>query len=229
MAQSAKAKKPAHKETFWEWALRFSGISANPNTLKSAGDEPASGQIWLADVTSGTTRKITPDTGYRSPVFSPDGASILALKGEDVIRISIAAARTEKLYSISGISKLIGFSLDDTSEVLILKQTGKSTPVPAQLSITTGAITPLPYDPDSAEDRQMLEHLQGWQREYGTSILYVKRENFQALSGSIEIANVFLKIDDHDPQNISHCDTVNCGQPSLSPDKTQVVFIKASP
>ncbi|MBV9296539.1 MAG: hypothetical protein JO145_13300, partial [Acidobacteriaceae bacterium] len=123
----------------------------------------------------------------------------------------------------------IGFCLDDTSEILVLQQPGQGTPVPAQLSITTGEISPLPYDPNASQDRQMLEHLQGWQREYGTSILYVKRENFQALSGSIEIANVFLKIDDHDPQNISHCDTVNCGQPSLSPDKTQVVFIKASP
>ena len=229
MAQSTKAKKnpPAQKEGFWQWALRFSGISANPNTLKGANDEPASGQVWIADLTSGTRRNITRDGGYRSPVFYPDSLTVLALKGDDVMRIS-SSGQVEKLYSIPGISKLVGFSVNDSSELLVLKQDGQGNVVPGELSIQTAKVDLFPYDPNSGEDRQMLEHLQSWQREYGTWVVYVKREGVQTLSGQLEIANVFLKVEGRDPENVSRCEMENCGQPSLSADKTHVLFIKAA-
>src|SRR5580700_2206488 len=100
------AAPPKPKETFWEWALRFSGISANPNTLKGPGDEPPSGQVWMADLPSGTRRKITPDSGYRSPVYFPNGSDILALQGSYVVRISSGGDKPAKLYSVAGVTKL---------------------------------------------------------------------------------------------------------------------------
>src|SRR5580704_9860212 len=125
-AQSTKAEEsgtpPPPKETFWEWALRFSGISASPNTLKGAGDEPPSGQVWMADLASGTRRKITPDSGYRSPVYFPNGSDILALQAGYVVRISSAGDKPAKLYSIAGITKLVGFSLAGPAEALALTE-----------------------------------------------------------------------------------------------------------
>jgi len=228
-----KAKKtaapPPPKETFWEWALRFSGISANPNTLKGAGDEPLSGQVWVADLPSGTRRKITPDSGYRSPVYFPNGSDILALQAGYVVRISSGGDKPAKLYKIAGVTKLVGFSLGGGAEALALTEDDAGHVSPARLSVNTGAITPLPYDPQSSRDRQMLEHLQDWQRSYGDTVVYVKRESRQALSGTVEVSNIFLKYPGRDPQNVSGCDLASCGQPSLSPDGNRVLFIKASP
>jgi hypothetical protein len=223
-----KASAPAQsKETFWQWVLRFSGVSANPSTLKGADDEPAAGQVWTADLRSDAVRKITPEDGYRSPVFYPNGADILALQDTDVVRISAGGNPTAKLHHVAGITKLVGFSLDDPDEVLILREDDEGHPSVARLSLKTGAVALLPYDPQSSRDRQVLEDLQGWQRTYGATTVYVKRESKETLSGMVERTNVFVKSAGKDPVNVSRCDTTNCGQPSLSPDGTRVLFIKA--
>jgi hypothetical protein len=230
--QDAKTKRAAApqrpKETFWERVLRFTGISVNPNTLKGADDELVSGEVWMADLLSGTRRKITADDGYRSPVYFPSGADILVLKGGYVVRISSSGDKAQRLYRIAGITKLVGFSRDAPAEVLALTEDEAGRVTPAILSVNAGAITPIPYDPQSSRDRQMLEHLEGWQRSYGDTVVYVKRESRQSLSGTVEVFNVFLKTAGRGPVNVSGCDIANCGQPSLSPDKNRVLFIKAS-
>jgi hypothetical protein len=217
---------PRVRETFWEWALRFSGVSANPNTLKGAGDELVSGRIWMTDLASGATREMTPEGGYRSPIYYPNGADILALQGADVVRIPSGRDRASKLYNIAGIAKLVGFSLDSPDEVLMLKEDDVGHSSTSRLSVRTGAVTPLPYDPQSSRDRQMLEHLQDWQRTYGATTVYVKSETRETLSGTVDVGNVFVKVGGKDPANISRCDITNCGQPSLSPDGNRVLFIK---
>jgi hypothetical protein len=223
-----KAAAPQHpKETFWQWVARFSGISANPNTLKGADDELRSGQVWMADLPLGTSRRITTDDGYRSPVFFPNGSDILALQGSYVVRISSSGQKTVKVYSIAGITKLVGFSLADPGEVLALQEDEAGHVSAGQLSVSTGAIVPLPYDPQSSRDHQILEHLQDWQRVYDDTTVYVKRESKQALSGPVEVFNVFVKTPGRVPKDVSHCDLANCGQPSLSPDRNHVLFIKS--
>lgn len=217
---------PQPKETFWERVLRFSGVSANPNTLKGSDDELVSGQVWMADVRSGAMRKITPGFGYRSPVYYPNGADILVLQGADVVRISSGAEPPAKLYHVAGIIKLVGFSIDDPDQVLMLKEDEQGRTSGSRLSVETGVVRLLPYDPGSSRDRQTLEDLEGWQRTYGGTTVYIKRESRETLSGTQEISNVFVKSVGRDPLNISRCDMTNCGQPSLSPDGNRVLFIK---
>ncbi|HKD07461.1 MAG TPA: hypothetical protein VKB79_16280 [Bryobacteraceae bacterium] len=217
---------PQPKETFWERVLRISGVSANPNTLKGADDEPVSGQIWMADLPSGATRRLTEEFGYRSPIFYSNGTDILALQGADVVRISSGGGRGVKLFHIAGITKFVGFSIDDPDQALMLKEDEAGRASVSLLSVKTGAVALLPYDPQSSRDRQMLEDLQGWQRTYGGTTVYLKRESRDTLSGTVEISNVFAKSAGRDPINISRCDMTNCGQPSLSPDGNHVLFIK---
>jgi hypothetical protein len=221
------APTPVQKETFWQWVLRVSGVSANPNTLKGADDELTSGQIWVSDLAAGTVRKITPQEGYRSPVYMPDGNGILAVRGADVVRVSSIDGRAEKVGNVTGISKLVGFSLDAPDDLLVLKEDNAGHTSPWRFSVKSGAATPLPYDPQSSRDLQMLEHLKDWQRDYGGTIVYVKRESRETLSGVVEIENVFVKSASRDPVNVSRCDLTNCGQPSLSPDGNRVLFIKS--
>jgi len=84
----------------------------------------------------------------------------------------------------------------------------------------------VPYDPASSQDLQMVEDLGGWSRTYGDRHIYVHRQAKQALSGTVEWSDVFLKVDNQPPVDVSQCNGVNCGQPSLSADGHWLVFVK---
>jgi len=85
-AKQQEKPKP-QTETFWHRVLRVSGIAESPSTLKGPGDEVEHGQIWVAEIAAGGTRKLTDGGGFRSPVFIPGGKDVLALKGPYVVRV----------------------------------------------------------------------------------------------------------------------------------------------
>jgi hypothetical protein len=95
------------------------------------------------------------------------------------------------------------------------------------LSVSTGKVEPVPYDSASSEDRQMLEHLRSGDRVCGDKSVYVKRSSKESVAGSVQWTDVFLKLGAAEAINVSECDEVNCGQPSLAPDGRLVVFLKA--
>lgn len=228
MAGYQRATQEHKTESFWEKLLRISGISASPSTLKGPGDEVESGQIWLAEVGPKRTHRLAVGSGYRSPVFMPRGNDILALEGNDIVRLSSAGGEPKKLYAVSRATKLVGFSLDDPDKVLILTEDAAGHSGVGLLSVSTGSVTPLAYDPASSKDRHMIEHLRSWDRVYGNKSVYVKRQTKQDLSGAVEWTDVYLKVGDEEPANVSKCNGVNCGQPSLSAGGELLVFIRAA-
>jgi hypothetical protein len=222
---AAKQKPPT---SFIEKLLKFLGIADSPSTLKGPGDEVASGELWVADLDSRTTRALTSTDGYRSPVFVNGSKDILALRGTDVVRIPSPGGEGRKAYSVFAITKLVGSSSEDPGKVLILLQGGTDgRPRVGLLTISTGATTMVPYDASSDRDLQMVESLQGWSRTYGDQQIYVKRQSKQALSGTLEWTDVFRRVGNGEPVDVSQCDGANCGQPSLSDDKHLIVFVKA--
>ena len=228
-AQKSAAPPPKKSASFWEWVLRFTGVSATPSTLKGADDEVVTGQVWLTDLKADTRRPVTADAGYRSPVFFPDNVDILVIKHEDVIRLSIASQTQQKVATVRGTTKLVGFGRDDPSQVLLLAEDDNGRPKVELLSVNSGELVQLPYDPQSDRDRRMLEDLQGWERSYPSGTVYVKREAAAPMSGTVERSNVFWKQTGHDPVNVSRCELANCGQPSASADGSKVAFIKTIP
>ncbi len=227
-ATDAASPKPPTSASFTEKVLKFLGISASPGTLKGPGDEVSSGELWIADIDSGTTRALTSGDGYRSPVFLPGTKNVLALQGAAVVQLPSAGGEGKKLYVVDGVLKLVGSSSDDPGKILVLlRSEGDGHPRVGLLTISTGAVAIIPYDPASSQDLQMVENLQGWSRTYGDRSVYVKRETKQALSGTVEWSDVFLKVGSQPPVNVSQCDGVNCGQPSLSPDGRLLLFVKA--
>jgi hypothetical protein len=218
-------KKPT---SFWEWVLRFTGVSATPSTLKGSDDQVTSGQVWLADLRTNTSRKVTAEGGYRSPVFFPDSTAILAVEAEDVVRLAIDPPIQQTVAKVSGITKLIGFDRSDSSQVLLLVEDDAGHAKAELLSLKSGETTQLSYDPQSNADRQMLEDLEGWERSYAAGTVYVRRETVQAMSGQVERTNVFWKQPGTDPVNVSRCQLADCGQPSASSDGSKIVFIKAT-
>lgn len=226
-APPAASKKKA-STSFTEKLLKFLGISDSPGTLKGPGDQVTSGQLWLADLQTKTTRALASSDGYHSPIFLAGTREILALHGTDVVQIQAVGGQGRKLYSVDGIVKLVGASSADAGTILILLcgETG-GRPRVGLLTVTTGAVTPVPYDPASSQDLQMVEDLEGWSRTYGDRHIYVKRQSKQALSGTVEWSDVFLQVGNQPPVDASQCDGVNCGQPSLSENGLLLVFVKA--
>jgi hypothetical protein len=85
----------------------------------------------------------------------------------------------------------------------------------------------MPYDPASSQDLQIVENLQQWSRIYGDRHVYVESRTKHAFSGKVECSDVFLKEGNQEPVDVSQCDGVKCGQPSLSEDGRQLLFVKA--
>jgi len=220
-------QKPA--PGFIDRVLKYLGISDSPGTLKGPGDEVVHGEIWVADLNSNTTHVFAKGS-YRSPVFMTGNKSVLALSGTDLIQFPAGSGEGKKLYSIPGITKLVGSSSEESDNLLLLRSNGAdSHPQVSSISINTGKITPVNYDPASSADLQMVENLESWTRSYGDKQVYVRRQTKHALSGTVEWSDVFLKTAGHDAVNVSRCDGANCGQPSLSSDGQLLIFVKAEP
>jgi hypothetical protein len=233
LAQTKSTSHPQVKqkssESFSDWLLRFLGIADTPNTLKGPGDEVKAGQLWLGTLDSKATRQLTTTAGFRSPVFLPGSTDILALHGNDLMQIPTSVGEPRRLYSVDRIIKLVGFGSDDPGKLLVLVQSESGGhPGVALLAVKTGGLTPVPYDPASSKDLQMVENLESWSRTYGDRHLYVKRETKEALSGTVEWTDVFLKAGNQNEQNVSHCDGSMCGQPALSGNGQLVVYVKSS-
>jgi hypothetical protein len=232
-ASSARAQNnaPASQQkpptSLAERLLKFLGISDSPGTLKGPGDEVASGDLWLADLQARTTRALTSSGGYRSPIFLAGNKDVLALRGTEVVRVASAGGEGKKLYSVDSIQKLVGASSEDAATVLILlRGQADGHPRVGLLTVSTGAVRPVPYDPASSQDLQTVEDLGGWSRTYGDQHIFVRRRSKQALSGTVEWSDVFLQADSEPSADVSQCDGVNCGQPSLSADRHWLVFVK---
>lgn len=224
---SAQAPQQKKAESFWDGVLRFFGVSETSSTLKGAGDEIASGQVWMADLRTNALRKITTNGGYRSPVFFPGSTDILAVRGEEVVRLNVNGSTEQSIATIRGITKLVGFGRDDASQVLLLAEDPDGEVQVNRLSVNDGKVTSVPYDRQSSRDEQMVEDLRGWQRSYDAGTVYVTRQSFATNSGTVELTNVFWKQPGADPANVSHCESTNCGQPSASADGSKITFIKA--
>jgi hypothetical protein len=152
--------------------------------------------------------------------------TILALRGEEVLQIPVAGGEPRKLFTVKSITKLVGASLDDADKVLVLSETNQH-PSVGLLSLKNGQLTSMPFDEASREEQRVLVHLQGWERVYGDTKVYLKSEAQSGLAGQTGWTDVYLKRGGIEPVNVSKCDGRNCGQPSLSQSKRLVVYVKA--
>ena len=203
--------------------LRIAGLTAAPG--ENAKRRRGAGQHLDRDPKRGTVTRLTADSGYRSPVFSPADGSIFALKADVVVRIPSEGSPPAVIQRVTGAVKLVGFDGNNPDEIVILLEGGSSSL--AVLSLKDGKVTMLPYDAKSEDQRRILAQIRGQDRVYGTMSVYLKTERKQGLSRAIEWTDVYLRRGDSMPQNVSGCDGVSCAQPALSPDGKRVAFVKA--
>ena len=67
----------------------------------------------MVALVGGEPRALTSGGGYRSPIIMPDGA-VLALKGEDLMRIPAAGGAPVRMRALPGALKLVGADLGPT-------------------------------------------------------------------------------------------------------------------
>jgi hypothetical protein len=220
---------PPRTESFWEKVLRISGISVTPSAMK--GDEDGlTGDVHVLDLMVKTSRRLTFNGGYRSPIFLPGETSLLALKGEDVVELPFDGGAEKKRYTINGVVKLVGVSQDDETQVLYLSREREGQLTVGLLSLSNGRETKLDYNPESEEDKTLVARLSAWVRVYDNSkiTLYTQLESKEVSNGKPEWREVYLKRDSQPVEQITRCDGVNCGNPTLSQNGRYVAFIKAS-
>ncbi len=218
----------AQTESWWQKFLRITGVSATPSKQRGSIQTVESGYIWIANLEEKTSRRLTDQSGYRSPVFVDKDHNILALKNDEVVRIPVSGGQLQTLFPIKGAIKLVGLSLDDTDKLLVLIKDQDAKITIGILSLTTGHVTPVPYETKSPEGERMFAHLSGWNRVYCNTEISLAENNRTDRSGRItqKWTDVYIKRAYRDPINVSNCNGVNCGQPSLSQDGTLVAFIK---
>src|SRR5450631_2898268 len=225
-AQTSRPKSPpdAHQSLAAK-LLDFIGIPADSGALKGSDDPLEAGEVWLVDVAGGKPRQLTRTADFRSPIFLPGGSEVLALRGNDVVRLSGPADAPRKLATVKGAAKLLGCSTSDPDQVLLLATQSGGDEL-SVLSISTGRLSRIPFDRTSRKDGELMAYLNGWDRSYPSGSLYVQRRTQETLAGVVEWQDVFFQSGNGAATNISRCDATNCGQPSLSSDARRVVFIK---
>lgn len=216
--------------SFLKTLLSVTGISASPSAQKGPGDELEAGDVWIASLATRTRLRLTRDGGYRSPVFAPGDQSILALRQSTLVTIPLGGGEGTALHGLTRPSKLVGLHAERPQEVLAVFEEADGSSWLGFVALASGQVTRLPHDRASREDRAMLAHVRDWERVYGATSgatsVYVKTESRQGLAGIVEWTDVYLTRG-ADPVNVSRCDGVSCGQPSLSRDGGHVVFVKS--
>ncbi len=221
--------RPARKsETFWQKVLRITGISVMPGALKG-DDDALTGDVWVKDLPKNVARRLTRDGRYRSPLVLPDEQTIWALKGETIIEIPMDSGTQKERFTITGIIKLAGVDMETRKQILLLREDEARQTVVELLSLTDGKRIVIPYNPAAAEDQRMLAYLRGWERSYeGGKFMLTTRSESKVGDTKIEWHDVYLQLKGQEATNVSRCDGVNCGQPSLSAKQRFVVYLKAT-
>jgi hypothetical protein len=224
---NTKKQKTATAEPLWQKMLRVSGVSATPSAQRGGEDEPKSGRVWATNLDDLRSRPVTLEGGFYWPVCDPRGGTFLALKQDKLVRVSLEGGKQKELFIVDRVRKLVGFDRDEPDEVIALVTAEGQRLSPATISLTSGHVSEIPFDPGSAEDLALLKFLRGSERAYGSKHVFVASTTTEDVGGTREWTDVYLRDSGAQAINISHCDKVNCGQPSLSADGRTVVFIKA--
>jgi hypothetical protein len=222
--QPPKPARPA--EPLLTKLLRIAGLTAAPSQMRGPVDDAAAGNIWMVNVNGRAARALTTDGGYRSPIFLPNGSTVLALRGNAIVRLGSPRPNVPPLLMKVAVAKLVGVDSANPSEVVVLLETPAAGSPLAAASLQNGTITALPFDGSDESQRRLLAQIRAQDRSYGETTVYTKTETKSGLSRPIEWIDVFLKRGAAPPQNVSACDGVNCLQPALSPDGQSVVFVK---
>lgn len=207
-------------DSFLAALLRFTGIGATPSTVRG-GDKFMEGDIWLVKIRAAEVsepQKITRDGIYHTPLWIPKSQTILAMKGDKLVQLNAQGNEEKTLHTLTNNTMLLGFDKNDTNRVLMLQGFLASV-----LTLVNGQSTLLPYDKSKPKDREGLDQLSSDFRDYGSAQVFIENKSEPDPQGYIEQSStIYIKRVKHD---ISIKCPSTCGQPALTKDGRQLLFI----
>ena len=228
----------AGAEGFLQTLLKITGISRTPSQQKGL-DSELQGEIWISRVDQNRKSRIGSGAGYRSPLFTPKDDFIIALNGNSIVRFPVTGGSEQTLHTFEAppgapaVMKLVGFNTDALDQVLMIFEQADGLPLVKLFSLETRKLTDLRYEANNPDERRMVDHLVGWERVYtdtpdhGPIRLYVDITVERGRFGFMrKYSDVYIERR-RGSRDFSQCDRVSCGQPSLSHDGRQVVYIRA--
>jgi len=211
LSSGGRASEPSVRE-FWRLLEQVGAVLVSVSSLGEG--EVREGAIWLTDLETGRRHEVAPDPIYAYPVLEPSGA-LVALSKHNLVRIDVATGQARMIASDVHLRKLIGVAPDGT--ILALADEG-ALGQPALVS-PSGEVR-LYAAPDSRKERRDVAILNNESRAYaGDRGLIVDRSDHGF--------DVYL-MTTGGRQNLTDCGTDACGQPALSNDGRQVVYIRGA-
>jgi hypothetical protein len=203
---------------------RALGISKTPSAMRGAGDDSRPGDLAVVRIEGDGRVTLTTGGLYRSPIFADGDKALLALEGEQLVRIPLQGGEPQRLQAVPEVVKLLGVDRGDPQRVLVLVA-GKQGSELAVLSLKTGKLELLPHQGKDPAERRLLSHLRGEDRIYEGVSLEVRTQSKPGLQGRIEWEDVFVQRGGEPRMNLSRCDGASCGQPALSQDGQRIAFV----
>ena len=222
----------AFDEPLWRRVLRFLGAGSTSESQKGAKERAlagnnVAGNIHLYNVET-KVGSLVKAGSFRSPIFLADNDSLLALSGEQIVKIVISTGEMSQLRTVPGVQKLDGIAADSPDHVLLLRDLdGDNCPAVAVVTLSSCQLEVLPYAGE--DDLTALAYLKDWNRQYdsGDTRLEIKPKTKTLNGNTVEWTDVWLKLKNKDSVNVSRCDGSNCGQPAVSADRKFVLFIRS--
>lgn len=176
------------------------------------------GELWAVELDAGGPYRIGSATDLAWPVQARDGATILALRGQQLVRLRVSGVMEPVPGAEADWEKLLGIDADG---VVIGFVSGTPRVHPAMLR--PGGTVMLAPQPDTPEERQRVARLLSENRAYAGEIdLIVERSARGGRGFDIVLVAAGQR------RLLTDCGDIACGQPSLSPDRRRVLFIRAA-
>lgn len=213
---TATAPSSTWSNGFWAALEKLGVVFKSISDLGAGAD---GGQVWIVDVASGIQHRIVTPASVAWPVFGRDGHTVFALLDGRVVRLSILGGDPVPLGSAMGWRKLLGVDAENNVVGFIAARPRVS---PAMLT-PTGELRVFPL-PESDSERERVSLLLQENRAYADgSELIVKRSTHGGRGYDISLVTKSSN------KTLSDCGDDYCGQPSLSPDRRYVVYVRTSP
>jgi hypothetical protein len=203
-------------QTFWA-GIDYLGLVFKE--VGSLGGGANRGQTWTVDLATGARRQVSNADDLSWPVFGRVGDTVFALRGRQVVRLTLPAGGGVPVGPEADWRKLVG--VDAAGDVLGFVA-GRPRAQPALLT-AKGELLLLPQ-PDKEHERVRVSKLMQENLAYADGRqLTVTRSRRGGRGYDVNL------IDGDTVKNLSDCGDDACGQPSLSQDGRYVLYIRASP
>ncbi len=218
LASAAEAPTPnetsAWKQVFWAGIAQIGLIF---KALGSLGGGVDRGQVWIVDLAKSEQHQIGSAEALAWPVLGPDSSAIFALRGGQLVRVTLRNGEIVPVGTRAGWRKLVG--VDRENNVLGFV-TGRPRAQPAVMT-SQGELRLLPQ-PETDEERERVSFLLQEDRAYiDGRRLTVKRSMRGGRGYDISL------VSDGAEKYLSDCGDDACGQPSLSLDGRYVLYVRA--